>query len=86
MILQLLNPFQNPVARLPRPEGRSHAAPHREVPFVNPETLPTVVLVHGAWADGSSWRSVMQWLHSELTPTSTTVVTSSLTQAQPDQL
>ncbi|RED33219.1 pimeloyl-ACP methyl ester carboxylesterase [Rhodopseudomonas thermotolerans] len=27
-----------------------------------PKTLPTVVLVHGAWADGSSWRLVVPLL------------------------
>src|SRR5882724_8786 len=27
--------------------------------------LPNVVLVHGAWADGSSWSSVVQQRHTE---------------------
>src|ERR1700737_1577151 len=27
--------------------------------------LPNVVLVHGAWADGSSWSSVVQQLQAE---------------------
>ncbi|WP_090791374.1 alpha/beta fold hydrolase [Asanoa ishikariensis] len=27
------------------------------------QTKPTVVLVHGAWADGSSWNAVVQRLH-----------------------
>jgi pimeloyl-ACP methyl ester carboxylesterase len=31
-------------------------------------TSPTVVLVHGAWADGSSWHKVITALHGSGTP------------------
>lgn len=30
-----------------------------------PKTKPTIVLVHGAWADGSSWRRVIALLHRQ---------------------
>jgi pimeloyl-ACP methyl ester carboxylesterase len=29
------------------------------------ERLPNIVLVHGAWADGSSWRSVIERLQDD---------------------
>lgn len=30
--------------------------------MVEPKTAPTFVLVHGAWADGSSWHKVIDAL------------------------
>ncbi len=30
-----------------------------------PETRPHIVLVHGAWADGSSWNAVLERLHRD---------------------
>jgi pimeloyl-ACP methyl ester carboxylesterase len=40
--------------------------PTEEVIMVNPEGsgLPNIVLVHGAWADGSSWSGVVQQLQA----------------------
>lgn len=32
--------------------------------MVGPKTAPTFVLVHGAWADGSSWRKVIEALQT----------------------
>jgi hypothetical protein len=28
-------------------------------------TMPTIVLVHGAWADGSSWSAVVERLQAD---------------------
>ena len=45
------------------PAGAFDIRPHTErPPFLSP-TTPTVVLVHGAWADGSSWSRVIAALH-----------------------
>jgi pimeloyl-ACP methyl ester carboxylesterase len=32
---------------------------------MNAETKPTIVMVHGAWADGSSWKAVIERLTAE---------------------
>jgi pimeloyl-ACP methyl ester carboxylesterase len=41
-----------------------HLAQKRIVSMVESKTAPTFVLVHGAWADGSSWRKVIEALEA----------------------
>ena len=44
----------------------SHTAPSaaRQQTSTQSETKPTIVLLHGAWADGSSWAGVTKRLHA----------------------
>ena len=44
-----------------RPEGRDSATARREAKMPK----PTIVLVHGAWADGSSWNAVASELQRQ---------------------
>ena len=45
-------------------EAPSGAAPKAQ-PAGNASTKPTIVLVHGAWADGSSWKKVARQLRDD---------------------
>src|SRR5262249_17583370 len=51
--------FLAPLARGQRPWG---PRPERAASGGSPMAKPTVVLVHGAWADGSSWAKVIPQL------------------------
>src|SRR5262249_55408600 len=50
-------------ARRDRPYSRRTDMTSREEPRMS--TLPHVVLVHGAWADGSCWSAVIEKLHAK---------------------
>ncbi len=43
------------------------------------QSLPNVVLVHGAWADGSSWSGVIQQLQRDRYPVIAPPVSSDYT-------
>src|SRR6516165_10612303 len=44
-------------------DGRSTTRPPGRSPFMN--VRPNIVLVHGAWADGSSWSAVIERLQAD---------------------
>jgi len=51
------------LAVLPGQSGSAHAAPARAARAARPmQPTPTIVLEHGAWADGSSWAGVVRRL------------------------
>src|SRR6476619_4689898 len=39
--------------------------PHRQEHTMTDDSKPNIVLVHGAWADGSSWSTVIEKLQAE---------------------
>src|SRR3984957_7102182 len=45
--------------------SRSRVVAQRQARGANMSDLPNVVLVHGAWADGSSWSGVVQQLQAD---------------------
>src|SRR5688572_7238513 len=47
-----------------RPRGPTADAVEKEAPVMG-DTKPTIVLVHGAWADASSWADVIERLQRD---------------------
>jgi pimeloyl-ACP methyl ester carboxylesterase len=49
---------------VPSQSSTIHAA-HASAPGAREQVMPTIVLVHGAWADGSSWAGVVRRLQND---------------------